>query len=304
VAVNAAVLPAKHIDKPTRATNYKKNELDVIATINNRVLLFDPDSPLAYQFYLNLATHYNLPMGWRIKGAYAFDMYNTFDELNRPSTSVLPHVRSDGLKYLKEDENRLSYLYFEKRDSFNSLLHYRLFAGVLEQMYSGVGGEILYQPFKSRLAFGLSGNWVQQRDYDDDFATLDYSTTTAHASVYWATPFHDIDVAVHAGKYLAKDYGATFEVRRTFDNGWMIGLWATLTDVPFDTFGEGSFDKGMFFEVPIDNLFGTGKRSSFTSRIRPIQRDGGARLEGYSGKMWWDLRDSRYDVFKNAERGR
>ena len=37
-------------------------------------------------------------------------------------------------------------------------------------------------------------------------------------------------------------------VRRTFDNGWMVGLWATKTDVSSKDFGEGSFDKGLFFK--------------------------------------------------------
>ena len=72
-------------------------------------------------------------------------------------------------------------------------------------MYSGYGGEVLYQPYQSRLAYGLSANWVQQRDYDKSFRHLDYKTTTAFASIYWASPFHNFDVAVHVGRYLAKD---------------------------------------------------------------------------------------------------
>ena len=64
----------------------------------------------------------------------------------------------------------------------------------------------------------------------------------------------------HAGRYLAKDLGATFEARRTFRNGWQVGVWATLTDVPFDEFGEGSFDKGFYFQVPLDGLFGSKTR--------------------------------------------
>ena len=44
---------------------------------------------------------------------------------------------------------------------------------------------------------------------------------------------------------LAGDYGSTFSLSRTFNNGWEIGAYATLTDVKFSTFGEGSFDKGI-----------------------------------------------------------
>ena len=38
------------------------------------------------------------------------------------------------------------------------------------------------------------------------------------------------------------------------------------------------------------------------TRIRPIQRDGGQRLEGYSGNIFWDLREARYDAFQIDER--
>ena len=157
--------------------------------------------------------------------------------------------------------------------------------------------QLTHQPFQSRLAYGLSANWVRQRDYVKTFKHLDYQTTTAFASVYWASPFYNFDVAVHAGKYLAKDIGATLEVRRSFSNGWMVGLWATITDVPFDDFGEGSFDKGMFFKIPFDALLGRNTRGAYLTQVRPIQRDGGQRLENFSGNIWWDTRNARYDAF-------
>ncbi|MBT3620760.1 MAG: YjbH domain-containing protein, partial [Porticoccaceae bacterium] len=199
--------------------------------------------------------------------------------------------------YLIEGDSGLNSLFLQKRGTAYKNLHYRVFGGVLEEMYSGLGGEVLYQPFQSRLAYGLSANWVRQRDYVKTFKHLEYQTTTAFASVYWASPFYNLDVAVHAGKYLAKDIGATLEVRRSFSNGWMVGLWATITDVPFDAFGEGSFDKGMFFKIPFGALLDRNTRGSFSTQVRPIQRDGGQRLENFSGNIWWDTRNARYDAF-------
>jgi hypothetical protein len=148
----------------------------------------------------------------------------------------------------------------------------------------------------------MSLAYAKQRDFDRRFDLLDYSTVTGHISAYWATPFYNYDLAVHAGRYLAKDVGATLEVRRTFRNGWQVGLWATLTDVPFDVFGEGSFDKGMYFQVPLDGLFGGSSRNAFSTRVRPIQRDGGQRLENFSGDIFWDMRKARHDAFEFDER--
>ena len=142
---------------------------------------------------------------------------------------------------------------------------------------------------------------MRQRGYDKSFKHLDYQTATGFASVYWASPFFNLDIAMHAGKYLAKDVGATFEIRRTFNNGWMVGLWATRTNVAAGDFGEGSFDKGMFFKIPFDGLFGRNTRAGYKARIRPIQRDGGQRLEDFSANIWWDTRGARYDAFSDLK---
>ena len=56
-----------------------------------------------------------------------------------------------------------------------------------------------------------------------------------------------MDLGIHAGKYLAKDVGATFELRRTFSNGWMVGLWATLTTCRSTILVKEVSTKGCFF---------------------------------------------------------
>jgi hypothetical protein len=179
---------------------------------------------------------------------------------------------------------------------FSSQLIYRGYAGILEEMFSGVGGEMLYRPFPSRFAVGLNLNYVWQRGYEKRFSHQNYAVLTGHASLYWASPVANYDVALHAGRYLAKDLGATFELRRTFDNGWMVGGFFTLTDVPFEEFGEGSFDKGLFFRIPFNGFLPGETRSAYQTAIRTIQRDGGARLEGIGDTLWWEGRGHRADA--------
>jgi hypothetical protein len=297
-----SVLPGRSLESPQRKTSFFQKKVFFDVGVGTRLQLFDPDDPARYQLYTNIGISLALPKDWTLTGSYGVDITNNFDESSRISgDSALTPVRSDVVKYLTEGDTGLDSLYFEKRGSAYKGIHYRVFGGVLEEMYSGVGGEVLYQPFQSRLAYGLSANWVRQRDYDKSFKHLDYQTATAFASVYWASPFYNVDVAVHAGKYLAKDVGATLEVRRTFNNGWMMGLWATMTDVSAEDFGEGSFDKGMFFKIPFEGLFGGNSRGSYGTRVRPIQRDGGQRLEDLSGSIWWDIRGARYDAFSDLK---
>ena len=291
-------LPGRNLVVPQRKTSFVQKKVFFDVGVGTRVQLFDPDDPARYQLYTKLGASVALPKSWRLTARYGFDITNNFDESNRRNTSsALPQVRSDIVNYLIDGDTGLDSLFLEKRGSALKELHYRMFGGVLEEMYSGLGGEVLYQPARSRLAYGLSASWVRQRAYDKSFRHFDYQTTTAFASVYWASPIYDFDVAVHAGQYLAKDIGATLEMRRTFHNGWMIGLWATITDVSAEDFGEGSFDKGMFFTIPFGGFFDSNTRGSYKTRIRPIQRDGGQRLEDFGGNIWWDIRSARYDAF-------
>jgi len=297
-----SVLPGRSLSSPQRKTSFFQKKVFFDIGVGTRLQLFDPDDPARYGLYTNIGVSLALPKAWTLTGAYGVDITNNFDESGRVDPgSGLPHVRSDVVKYLQQGDTGLNSLYFEKRGSAYKGLHYRAFGGVLEDMYSGVGGEVLYQPFQSRLAYGLSANWVRQRAYDKSFKHLDYQTATAFASVYWASPFYNFDVAVHAGKYLAKDVGATLEVRRTFNSGFMVGLWATMTNVSAEDFGEGSFDKGMFFKMPFDGLFGRNTRGGYAAAIRPIQRDGGQRLEDFSANIWWDTRGARYDAFSDLK---
>lgn len=297
------VLSGRTLNEPDHQTGFVTGKLNNAVSLRTRFQLFDPDDPARYQVYLDVSSEYALSAHWAVRSSFAINIDQNFDESKRQETdSVLPPVRSEVAKYLNEGDSGLTQLIIEGRDTYGHSLHYRGFAGILEEMFSGAGGELLYWPSKSRIAVGASVAYAKQRDYDRGLGHLDYDVITGHVSAYWATPFYNYDLAVHAGQYLAKDMGATLEVRRTFRNGWQVGAWATKTDVSSEDFGEGSFDKGFYFQVPLDSIFGGNTRSKFGTRMRPIQRDGGQRLESYSGNIFWDLRESRYDAFQIDER--
>jgi hypothetical protein len=296
-------LSGRTLEAPQYRTGFVTGKINTAINIRSRFQLFDPDDPARYQVFADLSSEYALSSHWAIRSSIAINIDHNFDESNRQqSDSVLPKVRSDVVRYLNQGDSGLEKLIVEGRDTMGRSTHFRIFGGYFETMYAGAGGEVLYWPHKSRVAFGASAAYARQRDFDRGLGLLDYQVVTGHVSAYWATPFYNYDVAIHAGRYLAKDLGATFEARRTFRNGWQVGVWATLTDVPFEDFGEGSFDKGFYFQVPLDGLFGSKTRGRFATRMRPIQRDGGQRLEDFSSNIFWDLRGARYDAFDPDER--
>ena len=154
----------------------------------------------------------------------------------------------------------------------------RLSAGLFETMYGGASAEILWRPGGGDLAFGAEINRLRQRDYGGGFDFLDYDVTSGHGSVYWRSDA-GYQVQLDAGRYLAGDWGATLTLSRQFRNGWSLGAFATLTDVPFEEFGEGSFDKGLVISVPLSWVSGRPRRDVLAATIRPVTRDGGARVQ-------------------------
>ncbi|MCC7320525.1 MAG: YjbH domain-containing protein [Rubellimicrobium sp.] len=249
--------------------------------------LFDPDAPLRADLGIDVSAAWEVRPGLVFSGILRQPILGNLDESTRESTSVLPHVRSDGWLYDKAD-TQLSRLtgawYFRPGGD----LFGRVTAGLLEPMFAGVSAEVLWYPIDSRIALGAEIAHVVQRDYDQGFGLLDYEVTTGHLSGYW-----DIGGGYQAqldlGRYLAGDWGATLSLDRRFDNGWSVGAFATLTDVPFGDFGEGSFDKGIRITMPIGWIGGQATRDARTLVIHPVQRDGGARLD-VDGRLYEVLR--------------
>jgi hypothetical protein len=244
-----------------------------------RQSLFDPDNPFFFGIGIGAEQSLELGRGWWLGASESILLYDTFDDIHRESNSTLPHVRSDVARYLQDgkygfDSLRASYFFKLGRDVYG-----RGSAGYLEEMFAGAGGEILYRPFQQRWAIGLNLWAVQQRDYNRLFDLLDYKTITGHATFYYETPW-DISLRFHVGRYLAKDYGYTFEAVRTFRTGVQVGAWFTITNVSAEQFGEGSFDKGIMIRIPMEWALPFGSRSVFDVSLRPIQRDGGQMLNG------------------------
>lgn len=204
-----------------------------------------------------------------------YSLANNFDDLRFPPVDTYPaQVRSDIKQYLKNMDNgiligraQLDYHLTPKQNH-----HLMITGGILEDMFSGVGFEYLYFKQNTNYSFGLEVFNVQKRDYDWGLGHLDYSNNLVTANFYYRNygtiPF---DMKFSAGEYLAGDIGSTIEFSRTFKSGVSFGAFATFTDVSTDQFGEGSFDKGIFFNIPIYGNF-------INYTWRPLTKDPGAKL--------------------------
>jgi len=78
---------------------------------------------------------------------------------------------------------------------------------------------------------------------------------------------------------LAGDKGYTLDLSRRFKSGFKMGAYFTRTNVSKIEYGEGSFDKGFYFEMPF-SIFGTDESKDITKiTVQPLTRDGGAKLK-------------------------
>jgi len=307
--LKAFVAPTITLDRPIEIANpsqlrsfrYPNGQLSAGVTV--RTYLFDPDAPLLYQASLNVRGVADLGGGWSVDGVWVQSLVSQFDRIIRDGNSALPPVRTDLKRYLQEGKSGIDQIALIKRGKLGRDFYYQAYGGILEEMFSGVGGEVLWRRVDKPYAIGLNVIAVQQRDFDKMFGLRDYKTLTGHLSFYWATGFHNMDVAVHAGRYLAKDVGATLEVQKRFANGWSLGAFATLTDVPFEVFGEGSFDKGLIFRIPFDPYSPRNTRGAFRTILRSINRDGGRMVENWPGSLWESMRRAHGDMlYKNQDR--
>ena len=205
-----------------------------------------------------------------------YSLADNFEDLYIPPVDVFPaQVRSDVKEYLNKlnDGGILigrAQLDYHLTPKINH--HIMMSAGIFEDMFSGAGMEYLFFKPNTNYSFGIDVFKVRKRDYSWRFGHLDYENTAATANFYYRNygtiPF---DMRVSAGEYLAGDVGYTLEFSRSFYNGVQFGVFATFTDVTTEQFGEGSFDKGITFNIPI-----YGNLISYM--WKPLTKDPGAKL--------------------------
>lgn len=266
--------------------NYLDNEF--VPNVNFPEVFFNMSPSLRHQiggpeaFYLgqlwwkiNAKVKFN--RGLTLHSVLGINLYNNFDEFKNPSYSQIPHVRSDVQEYLSEGENniarlKLDYMWSPYKDFFA-----RLDLGYLEEMFGGFGGELYYRPFSKNFSTSIQLHKVKQREYKQRFGFKDYEVETGHVGLYYDFP-KGINAQILVGKYLAGDKGATLDLSRRFKNGFTLGVFATKTDLSAEEFGEGSFDKGFYFSIPMDLFFTNYRQGDIAFGLHPLTKDGGAIL--------------------------
>jgi membrane-associated phospholipid phosphatase len=239
------------------------------------------NGPNVFQFSLGVLATYERELYEHLflnSGVSAI-LYENITDAVGVNTSTLPHVRSDFAEYAKGPAVRLDRLLLNRVYHPSERTYARLTGGYLEQMYGGVGGQWLYVERGAPWAFDLSVDAVRKRDYDGWLGFLDYHTVTALAAVHYRLPYQST-FTTRAGRFLARDYGARFEISRRFRIGLELGAWYTVTNaVDAGVGNEPNYrDKGVFMSIPFEPLLARDSSVVTGFSLAPWTRDVGQML--------------------------
>jgi hypothetical protein len=259
---------------------------------------FDPDSPIRAELGLQAKASFDIAPGLVVSGTVRKRAVGNKHTASRVSDSKIRHVRSDSRIYDQQGDPAISDLTLAYYFRPGKNLYGRVTLGYLEKMYGGVSSEVLWKPVNSRFALGAEVNLLQQRNFDQLFGFQNYSVATAHLTAYWnmGKGFHS---EVSLGRYLGGDVGGTLKLERIFKNGWRVGAYATVTDTSFSDFGEGSFDKGLVFTMPLDHFIGSPTGKTYSAVLQPLTRDGGARVN-VDGRLYGAVRNYHNPELRNS----
>jgi exopolysaccharide biosynthesis protein YbjH len=263
-----------------------KSEDLLLNTIRARpsaaVYLNDPSGAFKYEIGVQASVDHRLARRTFFSAAVNYNVLETVSDVTQPSNSLLPHVRSDIAEYKRASPFKLTRLLINQLYQPGERVYARASAGYYEEMFAGAGGQLLYLPVGAGWGTDLAVDWVAQRNHEGlGFSFYDYQTTTAIASFHYRLPM-GMTATARAGRFLAKDEGVRFELKRRFASGWEAGAWYTRTNGD-DITSPGSpaspyYDKGLFLSIPLNTLLTRDTQATAPMSIAPWTRDVGAMV--------------------------
>ncbi|MBW3697579.1 YjbH domain-containing protein [Vibrio sp. T187] len=255
-----------------------------------------------YLYNLGINTGASLWLSDKVQmsGSVYFNLLDNYDQFNYiapPDGTSVPRVRTMFRDYVHDNPVRMDHLQMTWFEDYSHGIYSQAYAGYLESMFAGVGGEILYRPLNSNWAIGADLTAISQRDPDSWLGVYDQERqfseedgryynvmtqgTTGFITGYYMPKwkmFDDTLFKLGFGKFLAGDVGTRIDFSKQFKSGVIAGAFASFTNMSVEDYGEGSYTKGFYVSIPFDliTVKPSGNRAGF--EWLPITRDGGQML--------------------------
>lgn len=249
--------------------------------LQNDVSLSEEDSGTLYRTAVIAKASSSPFLGFFTTGAMRLNIDDNLDNLEELRLPSLVPVRSDIAQFTKErisvDHTALHFAH-----SITPDLHFALSGGYLEEIYAGLGGQILYRPFGSRLALGLEGWRLQRRTPSAMNLSLSQATSpfSGHADIWYDMPYYDVTLKASVGRFLAGDTGLSFGMEKIFDNGAKLnGEIAISNYSDADLFGSTTHNyHKISLSLPLGSLPYIPEGSTVNTNLMPLGRDSAQRI--------------------------
>jgi hypothetical protein len=238
----------------------------------------DPSGALKGSLGLEASGQLKLTPSTHLDAAAGARLAENITDVQQPSNSVLPHVRSDIAEYFRGSRFKLDKLVLNHYWQPSRQWYARLSAGAYETMYAGAGGQIMFVPERAGWSVDATADYLAQRDFSSPFKLQDYRVFTGLVSAHVELPYQ-MTITARAGRFLAKDTGTRLEFKRELPSGVQFGLWYSVTNGR-DITSPGSpdqpyRDKGIFMSIPLDVVSDSHSRRVVTASLSPWTRDVG-----------------------------
>ena len=246
------------------------------------LFLNDPSGAFKYEIGVQASVTRRLAPRTFFTGAVNYNIWETISDVTQPSNSQLQHVRSDIALYKGASPFDLTKFVVNQLYFPAERVYARASIGYYEEMFAGVGGQVLYLPAGARWGLDLAVDWVAQRDHKGlGFSYYNYDTVTAIASFNYRLPM-GVTATARAGRFLAKDEGVRMEIKRRFASGYEAGIWYTVTNgndiTPPGSPEKPYHDRGIFLSMPLNTLLTKDTQAVAFMSLAPWTRDVGAMV--------------------------
>jgi hypothetical protein len=182
-------------------------------------------------------------------------------------------IRSDIVEYGGTDPT-VDRLLFDQIGHLTGRTFGRISIGYFEQMFAGIGGEILTFLGDGRVALGVEADWARKREPETQLGLEDFDAYSLLGNIFYCVPGLNMVLRAQYGQFLAEDQGWRFTVSREFETGAVVGAWYSMTDTDHLTgFNRGYEDKGVFLSLPVEMFKTSSSPSRFNYSISPWTRD-------------------------------
>lgn len=242
-----------------------------------RTFLGNRSGYLHSKFLLRTSAGLDLGQGGLLLGEVETTLYTNYENMRFPALEDNP-TRTDLIRYEQTSGSRLSMLALDQIFPLPWRMRGRLSAGYFESAYAGLGAELFRFVADGRAGLGLESQFVRKRDPDNQFALYDDTDhTTLFGNAYvqlW--PRMGLDAGIKLGRFLGGDWGARFELRRTY-NHVTVGCWWTVTDTSVFSAqkNRGYNDKGIFVRIPFSLFTDHDAPGHFSYAMSGFLRDQG-----------------------------